>query len=49
LDLNNLRPGWEGVTNRISVEEFTSVFPWWYERCPKCIEINNDNVEKTEK
>ncbi len=47
LDHNSLKKEWEGVTRRISADEFATAFRRWYERCQKCIEIGGGYVEKT--
>jgi hypothetical protein len=45
LDQNTLKKEWEGVTRRITAEEFTNVFRPWYEGHQKCIEIGSSYVK----
>jgi hypothetical protein len=47
LDHSSLKKEWDGVTRSICVNEFTTVFRQWYERCQKCIDIDSGYVEKS--
>jgi hypothetical protein len=47
LDQNSLKLEWEGVTRKITAEEFATVFRQWYECCQKCIEISGSYIEKS--
>jgi hypothetical protein len=47
LDHSTLKKEWEGVTRNITVDEFSTAFWQWYERCQKCIKIGGGIVVKS--
>jgi hypothetical protein len=46
LDQHILKMAWEGVTRRITAEEFATTFRRWYKRCQQCTNIRGNYVEK---
>jgi hypothetical protein len=49
LNQSTLKKEQEGVTGRITTEEFTSAFQQWYECCQKCLRLAAVMLRKVEK
>ena len=46
---DTLNNAWEEVSKGIAAAELTTTFWQWYERCKKCVSINNTYGKKTKK
>jgi hypothetical protein len=49
VDQSTLKIEQEGVTGRITAEEFTTAFQQWYECCQKCLRMAAAMSRKVEK
>jgi hypothetical protein len=49
LTQESLKSAWEGVTRTIGEDEFATAFWRWYECSKKCVRIQGEYVEKSQK